>query len=227
MILSQAGASAAGACTSRMASPMYTYNFLGAQAVHDRGGLDHPRRPPQLRMEFAYDGGGLGKGGTVTLYVDGEHRRRRSRRRGRAADLLRRRNRRRRLRHRLAGHARLHPRQQPLHRHHQMGPDRRRRRRRRRRPHDHPRSAFSSRWHGSKPGGTRLHTLKRRLRAGTAARRHRRKRRRSANLVRLDGGVFTIGSGTSSPTWLSPVSGSLGAANGVGSPDPDGVTCET
>ena len=25
----------------------------------------------QVRMEFAYDGGGLGKGGTVTLYVDG------------------------------------------------------------------------------------------------------------------------------------------------------------
>ena len=23
-------------------------------------------------MEFAYDGGGLGKGGTVTLYIDGE-----------------------------------------------------------------------------------------------------------------------------------------------------------
>ena len=23
-------------------------------------------------MEFAYDGGGLGKGGTATLYVDGE-----------------------------------------------------------------------------------------------------------------------------------------------------------
>jgi len=26
----------------------------------------------QIRMEFAYDGGGLGKGGTVTLYYDGE-----------------------------------------------------------------------------------------------------------------------------------------------------------
>ncbi len=25
----------------------------------------------QVRMEFAYDGGGLAKGGTVTLYVDG------------------------------------------------------------------------------------------------------------------------------------------------------------
>lgn len=26
----------------------------------------------QVRMEFAYDGGGLGKGGAVTLYVDGK-----------------------------------------------------------------------------------------------------------------------------------------------------------
>jgi hypothetical protein len=26
----------------------------------------------QVRMEFAYDGGGLGKGGTATLYVDGK-----------------------------------------------------------------------------------------------------------------------------------------------------------
>ncbi len=26
----------------------------------------------QVRMEFAYDGGGLAKGGTVTLYIDGK-----------------------------------------------------------------------------------------------------------------------------------------------------------
>jgi len=26
----------------------------------------------QVRMEFAYDGGGLGKGGTATLFVDGK-----------------------------------------------------------------------------------------------------------------------------------------------------------
>jgi hypothetical protein len=26
----------------------------------------------QVRMEFAYDGGGLGKGGTATLYIDGQ-----------------------------------------------------------------------------------------------------------------------------------------------------------
>lgn len=26
----------------------------------------------QVRMEFAYDGGGLGQGGTATIYIDGE-----------------------------------------------------------------------------------------------------------------------------------------------------------
>jgi arylsulfatase len=36
------------------------------------GGDAIPAGEHQVRMEFAYDGGGLGKGGTVTLYVDGE-----------------------------------------------------------------------------------------------------------------------------------------------------------
>jgi arylsulfatase len=31
-----------------------------------------PVGPHQVRMEFTYDGGGLGKGGTATLYVDGK-----------------------------------------------------------------------------------------------------------------------------------------------------------
>ena len=30
-----------------------------------------PSGKHQVRMEFAYDGGGLAKGGAVTLYVDG------------------------------------------------------------------------------------------------------------------------------------------------------------
>jgi hypothetical protein len=36
---------------------------------------DHPvpAGEHQVRAEFAYDGGGLAKGGTVTLYYDGEH----------------------------------------------------------------------------------------------------------------------------------------------------------
>jgi hypothetical protein len=31
-----------------------------------------PTGTHQVRMEFAYDGGGLAKGGGITLYVDGE-----------------------------------------------------------------------------------------------------------------------------------------------------------
>ena len=31
-----------------------------------------PEGKHQVRMEFKYDGGGLGKGGMATLYVDGK-----------------------------------------------------------------------------------------------------------------------------------------------------------
>lgn len=36
-----------------------------------RGTATVPEGDHQVRIEFAYDGGGLGKGGTVTLYTDG------------------------------------------------------------------------------------------------------------------------------------------------------------
>ncbi len=36
------------------------------------GSSEIPAGTHQVRMEFAYDGGGLAKGGTVTLYVDGK-----------------------------------------------------------------------------------------------------------------------------------------------------------
>ena len=32
-----------------------------------------PSGKHQVRMEFGYDGGGLGKGGNVTLFIDGEN----------------------------------------------------------------------------------------------------------------------------------------------------------
>ena len=48
------------------------YNFLGLLQfdVTSAGALAPGAH--QVRMEFAYDGGGLGKGGTATLYVDGQ-----------------------------------------------------------------------------------------------------------------------------------------------------------
>src|SRR5262249_42128069 len=45
---------------------------IGLQRFTVEGESEIPPGTHQVRMELAYDGGGLGKGGTVTLYVDGE-----------------------------------------------------------------------------------------------------------------------------------------------------------
>jgi hypothetical protein len=49
----------------------YCYNLFGLQRFYVEGSAELPSGTHQVRMEFAYDGGGLAKGGTVTLYVDG------------------------------------------------------------------------------------------------------------------------------------------------------------
>jgi hypothetical protein len=51
--------------------PAYCYNLFGLQRFKVYGEEPIPAGEHQVRAEFAYDGGGLGKGGTVTLYVDG------------------------------------------------------------------------------------------------------------------------------------------------------------
>src|SRR3954449_6826107 len=51
--------------------PRYCYNVLGLQRFRVAGTASVPSGIHKVRAEFAYDGGGLGKGGTVTLYVDG------------------------------------------------------------------------------------------------------------------------------------------------------------
>jgi arylsulfatase A-like enzyme len=51
--------------------PAYCYNLFGLQQFKVYGDQPIPAGEHQVRAEFAYDGGGLGKGGTVTLYVDG------------------------------------------------------------------------------------------------------------------------------------------------------------
>jgi hypothetical protein len=50
----------------------YCYNLLGIHYFYAEGADPLPAGDHQVRMEFAYDGGGLGKGGTATLYVDGK-----------------------------------------------------------------------------------------------------------------------------------------------------------
>ena len=51
--------------------PKYRYNFYGVNRYTVEGTSTIPPGTHQVRMEFDYDGGGLAKGGTVTLYVDG------------------------------------------------------------------------------------------------------------------------------------------------------------
>jgi arylsulfatase len=49
----------------------YLYNFLGLHQFVITSTQSLPSGKHQIRMEFAYDGGGLAKGGNVTLYIDG------------------------------------------------------------------------------------------------------------------------------------------------------------
>ena len=52
--------------------PVYCYNFSGGGRTFVRG--RNPLAPDarEVSVHFEYDGGGIGKGGTATLSVDGE-----------------------------------------------------------------------------------------------------------------------------------------------------------
>jgi hypothetical protein len=49
----------------------YCYNFFGIDYYMTTADEPIPAGKHELKMEFAYDGGGMGKGGNVTLYYDG------------------------------------------------------------------------------------------------------------------------------------------------------------
>jgi len=50
----------------------YCYNFFDIEYYFVTADEPLPAGAHQVRMEFKYDGGGLGKGGDVTLYYDGK-----------------------------------------------------------------------------------------------------------------------------------------------------------
>jgi arylsulfatase len=50
----------------------YCYNVAGVHHYFVESASPIPAGEHQVRMEFAYAGGGLGKGGQVTLYIDGK-----------------------------------------------------------------------------------------------------------------------------------------------------------
>ena len=71
VIVAQGGEFAGWSLYVKEGRPKYCYNLFGLQRFYVEGGAEIPSGTHQVRMEFAYDGGGLGKGGTVSLYVDG------------------------------------------------------------------------------------------------------------------------------------------------------------
>jgi hypothetical protein len=52
--------------------PAFCYNLFGIDHTYIRSENPVPTGEHQVRVEFACDGGGLGKGGDVSLYVDGD-----------------------------------------------------------------------------------------------------------------------------------------------------------
>jgi len=71
VIVAQGGSFGGWSLYAKNGVPAYCYNLLGIQQFLVHGDGPIPAGEHQVRMEFAYDGGGLGKGGGVTLYVDG------------------------------------------------------------------------------------------------------------------------------------------------------------
>ncbi|HEX6265027.1 MAG TPA: arylsulfatase, partial [Actinomycetota bacterium] len=72
VIVAQGGSIGGWSLYVKDGKPRYCYNLLGVQRFYVDS--DHELQPgtQQVRMEFAYAGGGLGKGGNVTLLVDGQ-----------------------------------------------------------------------------------------------------------------------------------------------------------
>ena len=72
VIVAQGGAFGGFALYAKDDRLAYCYNLFGLQQFKVYGETAIPEGEHQVRMEFSYDGGGLGKGGDVSLYVDGE-----------------------------------------------------------------------------------------------------------------------------------------------------------
>jgi hypothetical protein len=71
VIIAQGGAFGGWVLYLKGDAPAYCHNLLGLQRFKVRSETQVPPGVHQVRMEFEYEGGGLGKGGTVRLFIDG------------------------------------------------------------------------------------------------------------------------------------------------------------
>jgi len=71
VIIAQGGRFGGWAVYFKDSRAKFVYNVLGLQEFATEATEQIPEGTHQVRAEFAYDGGGLAKGGDVTLYYDG------------------------------------------------------------------------------------------------------------------------------------------------------------
>jgi hypothetical protein len=72
VIIAQGGRFGGWALYAKDGTAKFVYNVLGIQQFTVEATDPIPAGTHQVRMEFAYDGGGLAKGGDVILYYDGD-----------------------------------------------------------------------------------------------------------------------------------------------------------
>jgi len=70
VILAQAGRFGGWSLYFKDGKPTYTYNILGLKRFTIAAKDPVPAGKATIRYEFAYDGGGLGKGGVATIFVN-------------------------------------------------------------------------------------------------------------------------------------------------------------
>ena len=71
-ILAQAGRFGGWSLYMKGGKPVYTYNWLGLHEYTVAGTQALPAGKATIRYEFVYDGGGIGKGGVGTIFVNGK-----------------------------------------------------------------------------------------------------------------------------------------------------------
>ena len=71
VIIAQGGRFGGWGVYAKDGKAKFVYNVLGIHEFATEADTPIPAGTHQVRMEFAYDGGGLAKGGDVTLYYDG------------------------------------------------------------------------------------------------------------------------------------------------------------
>ena len=71
VIIAQGGRFGGWALYLKDSRAKFVYNVLGMQQFETEATEPVPEGEHQVRVEFAYDGGGLAKGGDVTVYYDG------------------------------------------------------------------------------------------------------------------------------------------------------------